>query len=251
MASFTPTPSLMGLPGEIRHKIMLQVFHRKYLTIELIPTSGLKEGESPWLSFFDTAPLLVCKQMRFDALAAMMRGIQVDVDSLCDMQYLDVLPISIRQCIRWFKSMYERDCCGTPPPPKDVWLGPSSLRQLPNLESVHLVARGETCCEIKSADGEAGLRSQVESQSAVGDIDLYLRDECDIYMELLGKLERDVIVYLDLGLTSNYDLAMGSGSDRAHMCVSQRSQPAIATNDEVGPRNLPQQEEDMVVEGDS
>lgn len=230
---------------------MLQVFHEKDLIISLAPKWSLEEGDFRFRSFFNTAPLLVCKQMRFDGLAALMQGIELRVDSLCDMQYLEVLPIGIRQCIRWFDSRYESDCCGNPEPPKDVWLGPSSLRQLPNVESIFLIARGEISCEIQSVDSEAELRSKVESQKAVDDIDMYLRDGCDIYMELLGKLERNVVVYLELSLCSNWELAHGSGLDPDYLSVSQQSQPAIATDDVVGPCNLPQQAEEMVIGRDS
>ena len=232
----------MGLPGEIRHLIMLHVFNEKDLIISLDPKHSLEEDDFGFRSSFHTAPLLVCKQMRLDALDALMQGIELQADSLCDVQYLEVLPPAIRQCIRWFDSKYDLDCCANPEPPKDVWLGPSWFRQLPNVESIFLIVCGDTI-EIPSVTSEAELRSKVESQKAVDDIDMYLRDPCDVHREMLGKLERDVVVHLHMGLCSNWKLWQTSGLDPDYLSVSQQSQPAIAPDDEIGPRNSPQQAE--------
>ncbi len=66
-----------------------------------------------------TAPLLACKQMKFDGVA---HRIGLRIDTLCAMKSTEAVPADIRRCVRYFESKYDSDSRGKLEPPQDGWV---------------------------------------------------------------------------------------------------------------------------------
>ena len=132
--------ALLSPPGDIQHLIMLEVFNSQELAISNLGKHDTFQAKPKPL--FTTAPLRVCKQMRFDALDILMRGIELRIFSLCDMvDHVPEIPIDLRACIRYLDTAYNYRRCGHVEAPGDNWLGQEALKSLPNLEVIMVNAR--------------------------------------------------------------------------------------------------------------
>ena len=110
MASTRIGYTLLGLPNELRHLIMLELFNAQDLAINLALNDSNEKYKAKAL--FSTAPLLVCQRMRYDALDILMCGIELRACCICEMHSnVDMILISLRRCIRYLDTTYFRDCC--------------------------------------------------------------------------------------------------------------------------------------------
>ena len=229
--------SLMGLPSEIRQIILLEVFDDEHMTIQL------QSHKNIFTPSFDIAPLLVCKNMRSEALTVLMRGIELRIDTLCFLEEVQLLPADIRRCIRYLCTTYDHFCCGYTDPPDYGWLDPAVLVQLPNLESVYIDDCGEHSCEVSTAESIEDLRAEIQNGDAADDIYEYLWDSNHIDMDSTSQLDRAVVIHVKTLLSISWDEAFEDerANGEGYVDVSNLVTPGAITDVYLGCCNLSQQ----------
>lgn len=170
---------LLSLPHEVQRLIMLEVYNSQDLVI-----GHAKTVRAPFKpkALFDTAPLRVCKQLRFDALTILTCGIGLRIPCLCDMpEQIDLIPTALQGCIRYLDTNYNNACCKYEKPDGNGWLGREALEILPNLEVImHGLEIAERSCSVPSAWTTEDLQKTVVSDDMVEIVNDYFEQWVDI-----------------------------------------------------------------------